>query len=141
MLLDIHVPAEDSTSESDISEESDNEPIDSPHQKEDSYDEAPVLSPLSGLSFSSDLSSDDDLNQQSLSITTKHKAGTHDEGTEPSENEPEHFSFIIVGDNLDRTVRQRYSWLFALIYLIFLKVSAIVWSSDQCIYFCFTFKN
>ena len=121
MLLDIHVPAEDSTSESDTSEESDDEPIDSPHQNEDSYDEAPVLSPLSDLSFSSDLSSDDDLNQQSLSITTEDEAGTHDEGTEPSENKPEHFSFIIVGDNLDRTVRPRYSWLFALIYLIFVR--------------------
>ena len=100
MLLDIHVSAEDSTS--DTSEESDDEPIDSPHQKEDSYDEAPVLSPLSNLLFSSDLSSDDDLNQQSLSITTKDEAGTNDEGTEPSEDKPEHFSFIIVGDNLDR---------------------------------------
>ena len=98
MLLDICVPGEDSTSESDISEKSDDEHIDSPYHNEESSDEAPVLSPPSDSS----VSSEDDLNQLVRSVIP-------DKTREQSEREStsEHFSFIIVGDNLDHTVHPR----------------------------------
>ena len=113
------IEATSSSSESDVSEDTDEDSLPEFDQSSVISEDTGVLSPVSDTPSVSDLSSELSNDDKSLPHSIPISVDEHTSmETNHSEDAIKEFGYIIVGDNLDHTVRPRYFELVILLCII-----------------------